>query len=385
MKTPAYGLGLDLDKLEASMREQAIREAEEMDPPAPDGRKRSSFLGGSEIGAVIGVSPWATPLDVYFSKTGERPPSGQWRDPQRERNFRRGKRAEPHAIQMAREDLGIKITKVSTPDAKNYYVDAEHPFLACEIDFEWEVTQDVADRYELPQDLVGTIQNGEVKSVHPFAAGRFGDSETEEVPIEYGAQAMHGLGVTGRKLTMFLVLTGWDELNVYWIWRDDAVVAAMRAAAVRFWKEHVEPRIPPEPANLPDVMNLFRRAGAYKVLATAEIKGLIADLIKGRAEAKAAADKVEDLQYRIGCAVLGKEEVENPDDPGKTRVVDEAGQDLLVIDFQQQYDLNEAKLKANFPQVAEACAKMQQFFVYRVPRKKKDVTIKKADKSKEKA
>jgi putative phage-type endonuclease len=31
---------------------------------------RTKFIGGSEIAAVCGVSPWATPLDIYYRKRG---------------------------------------------------------------------------------------------------------------------------------------------------------------------------------------------------------------------------------------------------------------------------------------------------------------------------
>lgn len=376
MKVEQYGLGLDRDKLELAFQSMAKEQDWEALLPAPAGRERSSFLGGSEIAAVMGVSPWATPLDVYFRKTGERPPAGQWIDPQREKNLRRGKRAEPHAIDMAIEDHGIKVTKRSTEGEKNYYIDAEHPFLAVEIDAEWEVTAAAAERFGIPEQYIGTIQNVEVKSVHPFAAGKFGDEETDEVPIEYGAQALYGLDVTKRDLTMFIVLRGWDDLSFYFMYRDDAIMAGMRAMAVKFWTEHVIPRIAPPAVNLPDVMHLFRRVGAFKVLATDAVKELIADLAKLRQEQKTAAERVEDCQYKIGMAILGQEQLENPDDPGKTTVVDENGKPLLNIDFQQQFDINEAKLKAHFPAVVEACAKLQQFFVYRIPRPKKDITVK---------
>lgn len=357
-------LGLGLDRLE-----KAITQARD-DGPAPEGRERRSFLGGSDCAAVIGMSPWATKLDVYFAKTGTKPPVGAWQDPQRERNFRRGKRAEPHAIDMAIEDFGLKVTRRSARDAPNYHVDPEHPFLAAEIDFEWEVTPEAAARFELDEALIGTTQNGEVKSVHPFASAKFGEAETDEVPVEYAAQAMHGLMVTGRQLTMFLVLTGWDDLTVYWIRRDDETIAGIRRIEVAFWTEHILPRVPPPPQNLPDVMHLFRRLGETFIEATPEIEAWVAGLTKYRAEAAKLEAQIEECQFQLGCAMLGADQVANPQSPGK-HVIRRGGQPLLVIDFQQQYRLNEEKIKALHPDVAEECAKIIQFFVYRIPRPKK--------------
>lgn len=367
----SLGLGLD------AAITKAVPVQDELAPP---GKTRNVVLGGSEIAAVIGVSPWNTALDIYFSKTGTRPPTGPWLDPQREKNFKRGHRAEPHGIDMAVEEYGLKVTKRSIEGSKNYHSDPEHAFMVAEIDFEWEVTADIAARFDLPEELVGTIQNGEVKSVHPFAAAKFGDAETDEVPVEYAAQAMWGLMVTGRQLTMFLVLTGWDDLTVYWIRRDDETIAGMRALALPFWNDHVLARVPPAPVNLPDVLNLFGRVGSRRVDTTEEIDAMIAELATANAEVRKWGDKADDAKYRIGCAILGKETMDNPADPGKIVVVKGAAP-VLVIDFQQQYDLNESKLKALYPAVAEACAKMLQFFVFRIPRPKKDPAAKKAAKS----
>ncbi len=35
--------------------------------------KRKTYLGGSDIGAILGVNSYKTPLDVYFSKINEEP------------------------------------------------------------------------------------------------------------------------------------------------------------------------------------------------------------------------------------------------------------------------------------------------------------------------
>lgn len=346
-----------------------VAKADVDDGPAPEGATRREFIGGSEVAAVLGLSPWDTALDVYFRKTGEGPKRPEI-DPALAKVFRRGKRAEPHAIAMAVEDLGLTITKVSLPDAKNYYRDAEYPFLAAEIDFEWEVTPDAARLYDLPEELIGTTQNGEIKTVSPFSAERFGEAETDEVPVQYAAQAMHGLSVSGRAVTLFLVLTGWDDLTVYFVRRDDETIAAMRSALVRFWTEHVVARVPPEPRNLPDVKNLLGRLGETKIEATAEVTEAVAELAKLRAEEKKIGERIEELQFVIGRAALGAERFENPEAPG-SHVILRDGAPILTIAAESSYRLNEAKLRAKYPDVAADCVKVFNFFVFRTPRAKR--------------
>jgi len=128
-----------------------------------DFNNRQTFLGGSDASGILGVSKWTTPLRVYQKKRGEVPPAGDdFKDPKREAMFKRGKRMEPLVVDMLIEDEGIKVVKRSMPDEKNYWLDPEFDFMASEIDFEWEVQQQDIDRWGLDQELLGTIQNGEV-------------------------------------------------------------------------------------------------------------------------------------------------------------------------------------------------------------------------------
>lgn len=38
----------------------------------PAGHDRSKFLGGSDIAAVLGISPWKSPVDLWRDKTTPR-------------------------------------------------------------------------------------------------------------------------------------------------------------------------------------------------------------------------------------------------------------------------------------------------------------------------
>lgn len=218
--------------------------------------ERGTYLGGSDIAALMGVSPWRTPLDVYLAKTGWEPPTPPRPDPARERRLLRGKRMEPYIIDMLVEDYGIAI------DARGHrYVDQDFPFMAAEIDFEWH---DAAD---------ARVRNGEVKTVAvmPGQMNPWGEAGTDEVPIYYAAQAMWGLGITGREVCQFATLFGMDDLVLYALQRDDDTIAVMRETARAFWTEHVEPRVPPPPNTLGDLAKLWPAERRAKIEATPEI------------------------------------------------------------------------------------------------------------------
>lgn len=337
---------------------------------------RRAFIGGSDAAAILGVSPWATPLDVYMEKVGQKKAPV---DPAREKLFRRGKRMEPIVVDMLIEEYGIKVTKRSTPFVPNRYNDAEHDFLAAEIDFEWEVTAEAAERFGLDEALIGTIQNGEVKTVHPFASAKFGDAETDEIPIEYAAQAMHGLMIARRDVTMFGVLIGADDLVVYWIHRDDKIIAGMRAKELAFWSAHVLAGVPPAPVNLPDVLQLFGQAEPISIQADKNALEVYGRYLSAKATEKQVEGEIEDLKFQLGCFMLGVGAVEldargkvkpaGAVHPGKHLLM--AGdKPLLTVAHESQTRIDSDAVRRLHPEVAAQCSKTSSFYKFNLPRKK---------------
>lgn len=354
---------------------------------------RSQYLGGSDSAGVLGASRYETPLSVYLWKIGE--PTEEMLEHKKSMSkiFRRGKREEPFVVNDLAEDYGVKVTKRSTTENPNRYVDPEFPFLAAEIDFEWEVTPEIAalvseDHPEIAaliRELVGTTQNGEVKTSHIFAKDQFGEDGTDQTPIEYAAQALHGLMVTGRKLCMFGVRSTLDDLRVYWIVRDESIIKTMRPRLVRFWEDNVLARVEPEPVNLPDVLKLFHRRPTIRIEASVEAVQWLAQLEECRAAAAAAAEGQEEAKFEIGKFMLGEDAIVRPVGArgGKKPIeptelakpipheltIDAAP--VLVINLQQQTRVDTDLVKKDFPEVAAACSYDLKFFTFRKPTKGK--------------
>ncbi|MCG3134234.1 MAG: hypothetical protein HMLKMBBP_01526 [Planctomycetes bacterium] len=213
----------------------------------PDRRK---FIGGSDVAAILGVSPWKTLVQLWADKT--KPPSEEPERPRKQ--LLRGKRWEGVVAEMLTESLRQEGMDVEVVAANRRYPDAQHPMFACEIDF------------ELRLNGAEEITNCELKTVHPFKAKEWGDQGTDDVPVWYTAQAMWGLGITGRKSCIVAALFGADELKPYLIERDDALIAAMREKALAFWNNHVLTGIAPDPLTLTDVNMLFAKDGEAPAL-----------------------------------------------------------------------------------------------------------------------
>lgn len=243
---------------------------------------RRTYLGGSDAAAILGLDPYGkTPLTVYLAKIGE---LGGTPDPEKEKFFRRRKRFEEPIVAMLREEFGGEIVAMNAR-----YIDPEHDFLAAEIDFEWA-------------DADGVIQNGEIKTVSPFAFNEgagWGEAGTDQIPIHYHCQVMHGLMVKGRQVCILAALAGLDTMVFYRIERDEETIAAMREAEVRFWREHVEARVPPEPTTMADAMRLFARRNGRPVDLDEETFAALERLRAARGGSKAYDEQADEESLAV--------------------------------------------------------------------------------------
>jgi putative phage-type endonuclease len=233
---------------------------------------RSTYLGGSDVAPILGISPWRTPLDVYLDKIQ---PRKEETDPGRLKVLNRGKRMEPYVIDLLAEETGLEIIRRG-----ERYLDPDLDFIAAEIDAE-----------------AATGENIEIKTVSPFKAREWGEEQSDEIPLHYAAQAMHGMMVTSREVCVFGVLIGGDDFRVYRIERDDVTIDAIRQKEIEFWSR-IQARQAPEPSTVSDVFRLFGTKDSGLAVETSE--SLQADVI--------ALKSLKDDAKRLGAQIDLREE-----------------------------------------------------------------------------
>jgi predicted phage-related endonuclease len=284
--------------------------------------ERRKYLGGSDAAAVLGVSSWMTPVELWQLKTGKAKPTTT---PEQERRWKRGHKLEPFIRSMVIDKLADEGHDVELLACNARYADPEYPFLSCEIDFELR--------------LDGEEINADAKSVDRFARDKWGAVGTDAMPIEYVAQGMHGLGVTPgrRRRTLFAALRSWDDVDIYWLTRDDETIAAMREKEVSFWLDHVVPKVPPDPTKFSDVRALFPKATRPAIEATPEVLAKverIRALERQQAEGKAEIDM---LKFEIGRFM------------GKHALLKNGVRDLVTWDNQPRKVFDEKAFKREHP------------------------------------
>lgn len=297
---------------------------------------RSKYIGGSDVAAILGVSPWKTPFQLWQEKLGlftEEP------SPAKQRIFARGKRWEPVVVEMLVDELQARGHDVQVLARNQRYQDAEHPFLACELDLEILI-----DGEEL---------NGEMKTVHPFAAKDWGEQDSDEIPVYYAAQAMHGLMIYPRKRTLVAGLIGADDLRIHYVERDEETITAMRQKEVEFWNL-VQTETPPELTNAEDVRRMFQRDNGVTVECGSEVAELVERLKSVKASAKALEAQQEEIETRIKLAF------------GEASTLAFMGRPLATWKAQTARRIDTKALEAAHPDIAEQFRKPSESRVLRI-------------------
>lgn len=185
----------------------------------PEKADRRTFVGGSDIPAIIGQSPYKDAFALYLEKRGE------IEAPEVETKVqRRGKLLEPaiaamYADEGAELERGVVLQMPGTPHFR------------AQID-----AIEIVDNTTIPV---------EIKSASEFTRDKWGQSGTDEAPTGYCAQLHWQIHAMGAPFGRIVALLGADDLRVYTIERDPKIAEFLLKSAAEFWL-CVQAGTPPE-------------------------------------------------------------------------------------------------------------------------------------------
>jgi putative phage-type endonuclease len=246
---------------------------------APD---RTKYIGGSDVAAILGVSPWLSPFMLYQKKIGE---FVEDVTPAKQKLFDRGHRWEPIVVEMLVDELKDRGHDVQILARNQRYQDPEFPFLAAEIDLELLID--------------GEEVNGEAKTVNPFAVKDWGDENSDQIPIYYAAQVMHGLMIKPRRRAVIAALTGFDDKpRIHFLERDEETIAGIRTREIAFWNS-IQTRNAPALATADDVAFLYKRDMGKTIEANPDILAVCEMLKDTKGQIKTAEIQADLLATQI--------------------------------------------------------------------------------------
>jgi len=287
-------------------------------------QERQSGIGSSDMPAILGISPWRSPVDVYLEKIGERPATPV------SNAMRMGLKLEPV---IASEY--VELTDTVLNDKETFY---RHP------DHDWFITH--PDRFVLDgSQLFSRLL--ELKSIGPYMAHQWGEPGTDEVPEYYIAELQHRLkiiydrfGIEYADIAAFF--RGPAETKIYTVKYDLELGELMLDRAMKFWFDHVLIKQPPAMDGSPAATELlkrkFPRSEAIELTATPAVE-VIVEKLKMAYQVLAGNKKTTAKLEQEIRFVMGKAGVLNVGDEKITWKQDRPGQKIdykaIVKAFEQ--------------------------------------------------
>jgi len=253
-------------------------------------RERAKYLGGSDLGAILGLSKYRTAVDVWLEKTGKH------LSYQDSLPLPFGKFAEAFVAQEYANLTGHHL--VQHEDAVTH---PQHNYLQGHIDRFIRTSDEPlfdAQGKCLAQGLL------ECKTANPFAKQEWGDAGSDQVPLPYLIQCAWYLLLTQVPHCDVAVLFGNAELRVYQIPRDPELEILLLDHAVRFWEDHVLKDIPPAAQSEADYQHVFAKGSPRTIEASPEIAKLIQELLRVQEHIEQQEQQVSQMKCLVYIAVL---------------------------------------------------------------------------------
>lgn len=261
--------------------------------------RRRSGIGGSDIAAIIGISPWKTPRDIYLAKKGlaENEPATEamyW-----------GTVLEDVVAKEYALRTGRKIERCSIQ-----FQHKEYPFLVGNLDrLVW------ADNGHKPivKGELRTDRILECKTASQYAAGEWGEAGTQDIPEHYKCQVQWYLGITGALVCDVAVLIGNRDFRIYEIPRNEKVISYLFQEGVNFWRDYIETDTMPPAKTLEDVERLSHGTPKERRFAPDPVVDAVKRYAELDAQAKAIKEEQDALKVTICDCIGDAVELASPD------------------------------------------------------------------------
>lgn len=229
--------------------------------------ERRNSVGASEVAAVMGLSPWQTPLDIYKSKMGA------------DSDFNEdlawvGHRSEAIVADwiMERSGLGLKLEPAGFM--------ARHEVLPIHASF---------DRVQTDPFL--TVQ---IKTAHQYSGHKW----DEGIPTDIRVQVQAEMFVAGTLKALVVVWIGGREFRPFWELRDDAFITEHMIPAVESFWVNVQREVAPLPRSLAEINDVWPSESA-EIEATEDVFDLLGQRAVLLADVKDAEEEAEALKMQI--------------------------------------------------------------------------------------
>ncbi|MDB7879489.1 YqaJ viral recombinase family protein [Flavonifractor plautii] len=187
---------------------------------------RRKGIGGSDVAALLGISPWRTARDLYFDKlniVAVEDNEDNWVA------LEMGHLLEPLVAKIFQHRTGYKVYQI-----KKMFQHPQYSWMLADVDY----------FVELPDGSTAIL---EIKTTNYNARDNWWLNGEETVPVYYETQGRHYMAVMNVDRCFFCCLYGnnEEETIIREIRRDESYEEEMIFLEQYFWENHVLTRTPP--------------------------------------------------------------------------------------------------------------------------------------------
>ena len=179
---------------------------------------RKAGIGGSDAGAVCGVNPYTSAMDIYYDKVTD---DICLEDSEA---MRQGRELENYVAERFCEATGFKVRR-----SNKMYRSTEYPFMIADV-----------DRFVVGQDA-----GLECKTASAYNGDKWKDGR---IPPHYLVQCLHYMAVTGKRAWYIAVVILGVEFKYVRIDWDGQLIENLIQVEKEFWNRHIIPGVLPAPA-----------------------------------------------------------------------------------------------------------------------------------------
>jgi putative phage-type endonuclease len=244
--------------------------------------QRLNFLTGSDVGAILGINEYKTPVQVWLEKTRQLVAEDISDKPA----VKAGIRLEDAVATWFEHETGKQVIK----DDK-FFIHSNLPYLGGNI-----------DRLVVGENAL--LECKTTQSDRGWGAGFIhGDNK---IPDNYLCQVIHYCAITGCEVGYVAVLIRGIDFRWYKYERDLSLEATIIERLTQFWFNHVQSNVAPEPKTADEVKTLLRGnvSDDYVMINDIGIIGALEMLRHTREELKRLKEVEEACKNEI-CVYMG--------------------------------------------------------------------------------
>ena len=233
--------------------------------------RRKKTIGGSDAAGIVGLSKWASPFSVWAEKTG------RTADKEDTEAMRQGRDLEDYVARRWMEETGKRVYRLP---AMLYH--PQYPFAHADVD----------------RMVMGENAGLECKTTFSLDLKQFNGVE---FPVQYYAQCVHYLAVTGADRWYLAVLAYGRGFFTFVLERDQAEIDALMTAEQNFWKL-VETDTPPSVDGSDASTAALREVYPVSRSVTADLFGrdtVLREYMRLKADRKALDSRLGEIENTI--------------------------------------------------------------------------------------